>query len=64
MVIHPGSIPPGDTLLLRVHAVNRVVTHAVARGYDGTHARGLAMSTGLYRGPAPTCTDSLVTLRE
>jgi hypothetical protein len=63
MVIHPGAIPLGDLLVLRVHAVNRTVTHAVEKTHDGAHEKGLAMSTGLYRGSVPACEEGLVTLR-
>jgi hypothetical protein len=63
MVIHPGAIPRGDLLVLRVHAVNRTVTHAVEETHDGAHEKGLAMSTGLYRGSVPACEEGLVTLR-
>jgi hypothetical protein len=63
MVIHPSAIPQGDLLVLRVRAIDRTVTHAVDRAHDGAHVKGLAMSTGLYRGSVPACEDGLVTLR-
>jgi hypothetical protein len=47
MVIRPGWIPRGDTLLLR------------ARWLDGTHAGAplpaVGLTFGLYRGQAPAC---------
>jgi hypothetical protein len=61
MIIHPGAIPHGDTLLLSVRALD------VSRSPAATHRfgdiRGIATSMGLYRGAAPACTGGLVTLR-
>ncbi len=48
MVIRPGAIPPGDTLLLTARRLS-TGRHAGAP----VHAVGLTM--GLYRGPAPAC---------
>jgi hypothetical protein len=55
MIIHPGSIPRGDTLLMSFRPMNVTISHAVERNLDGTHSKALAMTMGLYRGPAPVC---------
>jgi hypothetical protein len=57
MIIHPGEIPRGDTLLMTVRPVDVTITHAVERNLDGTHSKALATTEGLYRGPAPVCSD-------
>jgi hypothetical protein len=48
MVIRPGGIPPGETLLLTVRRDD-------GRDATGAPAPGVAMTMGLYRGAAPAC---------
>lgn len=65
MVIHSSEIPQGDTLLLSIHEIERrpLKPGIRTRPPGGHFTEALALSVGMYRGPAPTCEHGLVTLR-
>jgi hypothetical protein len=63
MVIHPNAIPQGDTLLLSIHAIEQVRPASWLHNRHGHSIEALAMSEGMYQGPAPACEHGLVTLR-
>jgi hypothetical protein len=47
MVIHPSTIPPGDTLLLTARLIEGM--------HDDTPFRAVGMTMGLYCGAPPAC---------